>query len=270
MAKEYGVDMDAVRRAKSLAYEAFHRVAKGSADYGMLLDNRLGRDPLAAISDHKYWVGRPIELPGERPLQFEASADVATEIMEWPANHTVKCLVPYHPADDAKLRQRQDEKVLQLYDACRKTSHEFLFELIASPYGDVDDATVASVMEHFYGLGVFPDWWKLEPADSVTSWKNVSDVIQRFDPYCRGVVLLGLSKPLPDLMESLSAAAKFPIIKGFAVGRSIFEAPIRSLFAGEISDEEAVVQMASSFEFLAKGWLAARAETQTSEVELVS
>ena len=72
MAKQYGLGVDAIRKAKSLAYQAFHNVANGDANYGMLLDSEYGRDPLAEISDHDYWIGRPIEFPGKRPLEFES------------------------------------------------------------------------------------------------------------------------------------------------------------------------------------------------------
>ena len=270
MAKEYGTTDDRIGAAKQLAFDAFHRVAKGREDYGMLLDGRFARKPLANMSDYPYWIGRPIEAPGKRPLEFESSADVATELMVWPANHTVKCLVPYHPDDDPELRKTQDEKILQLYDACRKTSHEFLFELIASPYGSVDDDTAASAMKHFYDLGIYPDWWKLEPSDSVSRWKNISNTINHYDPYCRGVVVLGLSKPLEELKESLCAAAEFPIVRGFAVGRSIFEAPLRLWFKNEISDEEAISRMASNYEYLTQGWTEARREQPPQEVELAS
>jgi 5-dehydro-2-deoxygluconokinase len=73
----------------------------------MLLDGRFGFEALAEAADHDYWIGRPIELPKSRPLEFESSADVATELAEWPLNHVVKCLVFYHPDDEAELRERR-------------------------------------------------------------------------------------------------------------------------------------------------------------------
>ena len=270
MAKQYGLSVDAIRRAKSLAYQAFHKVAKGAADYGMLLDSEFGRDPLAAISDHDYWVGRPIEFPGKRPLEFESSADVATELMEWPANHTVKCLVPYHPNDPVLLRQQQDEKILQLYDACRKRDMSFYSNLFASPYGDIDDDTVATALDYFYRLGVYPDWWKLEPSrldrklgQNLPGDSKIRSILSRHRSS-------RIVKPLPELAQSLGTAAKFPMIKGFAVGRSIFETPLRTHFAGEIGEDEAVTQMAKNFEMLTQAWLTARSGELTRKVEFVS
>jgi 5-dehydro-2-deoxygluconokinase len=55
-------------------------VAKGDDRFGVLLDGRFGFDALAA-ADHDYWIGRPIELPKSRPLEFEARP---TSPPSWP------------------------------------------------------------------------------------------------------------------------------------------------------------------------------------------
>ena len=53
----------------------------------MLLDQRFGENPLFEMADSEYWIGRPIEFPGSIPVDFEGSADVATEIATWPSKH---------------------------------------------------------------------------------------------------------------------------------------------------------------------------------------
>src|SRR3546814_1756387 len=74
----------------------------------LLLDGRHGMRALEAAADHPYWIGRPIEMPGSRPLDFESSPDVATELATWPRNHVVKCLAFYPPDDPDDLRERQE------------------------------------------------------------------------------------------------------------------------------------------------------------------
>jgi 5-dehydro-2-deoxygluconokinase len=113
--------------------------------FGVLLDGRYGADALATAADHPYWIGRPIELPKSRPLEFECSADVATELAHWPLNHVVKCLVFYHPDDAQDLRDRQERQLLRLFDACRKTRHELLLEVIMPPESVVETTTIARV-----------------------------------------------------------------------------------------------------------------------------
>ncbi|MDB5470566.1 MAG: iolC [Caulobacter sp.] len=253
-----GADPARVPAFKLLALRAVDAVAKGDPRFGILADGRYGFDTLARAADYPYWIGRPIELPQSRPLQFECSADVATELAEWPLNHVVKCLVFYHPDDPAGLREAQERQLVRLADACRKTRHEFLLEVITPKGMAIDSGTIADCLQRFYALGIKPDWWKLEPSDDVAAWRNIEAVIQRHDPWCRGVVLLGLSAPIEDLLVSIEVAAAIPIIKGFAVGRTIFYDVAREWLAGRMGDSAAVAAMASRFDTLTKAWRRAR------------
>jgi len=256
---ETGADPARVPAFKLLALRAVDAVAKGDPRFGILADGRYGFDTLAKAADYPYWIGRPIELPQSRPLSFESSPDVATELAEWPLNHVVKCLVFYHPDDAPALREAQERQLLRLADACRKTRHELLLEVILPKGMAVEADTVADCLERFYALGIKPDWWKLEPSEDVAAWRNIEAVIQRNDPWCRGVVLLGLSAPIEELLASIKVAATIPVIKGFAVGRTIFYDVAREWLAGRMGDSAAVAAMATRFDTLSKAWRIARA-----------
>ena len=259
LAAELGADTERISRFKMLGLRAVDFVARGDARFGILLDGRYGFEALAQTAEHPYWVGRPIELPGSRPLEFESSADVATELATWPVNHVVKCLVCYHPDDEVDLRERQDRQLVRLFDACRKTRHELLVEIVLPGGMPVDARTVSRAISRIYELGVRPDWWKLEPSASLATWENVEHAIARGDPYCRGVVLLGLSAPQAELIRSFIAAAPFKVVKGFAVGRTIFDEVARKWFSGATSDDAAVNGMAERLASLVSAWRHARA-----------
>lgn len=254
MCERTGADPGRIGAFKALTLKAVDRLAKGDTRFGMLLDGRFGMRGLEAAADHPYWIGRPIELPGSCPLEFECDADVATELATWPHNHVVKCLVIYHPDDPADLRERQERQLLRLQDACRKTHHELLVEIIASRSGPVDDNTVSRAIQQLYDLGMKPDWWKLEPSDSAMAWGNIERTILRNDPLCRGVLLLGLSAPLGALVASFSAAAATPIVKGFAVGRTIFADAAERWLGGQIDDEAAIADLGQRFNTLVEAW----------------
>ena len=76
-----------------------------------------------------------------------------------------------------------------------------LLEIIPSKVAACDDDTAARVIERFYEIGVFPDWWKLEPMTSRAAWQNACDAIRRNDPYTRGIVVLGLDAPAKELED---------------------------------------------------------------------
>lgn len=254
------VDLDCVPRFKDLTLQAMDRVARGNPGFGLLVDGRFGMRALEAAADTPYWIGRPIEVPGSRPVTFEGGADVTTTLAAWPANHVVKCLVFYHPDDDADLRTEQDRQIELLASAARATRHELLLEIVASKHGTVGPQTVADIVAHIYDLGVYPDWWKLEPAADAATWGTIQQVIQTRDPHCRGIVLLGLAAPRQELLASFAATADIPLVKGFAVGRTIWNEPAERWLRGEIDDSAAVNMLTTNFQELVDDWRAARGQ----------
>jgi 5-dehydro-2-deoxygluconokinase len=251
-------DPKRIAQFKTLGLRALDAVARRDPRFGVLLDGRYGFDALSQAADTPYWIGRPIEVPKSRPLAFEGSADVATEIATWPLNHVVKCLVIYHPEDPPDLRERQERQLLRLFDACRKTRHELLLEIII-PSGVLDDSTtVARAIAQIYARGIFPDWWKLAPNTNAAHWQAIEETIGREDPLCRGVVLLGLAAPEAELIASFKAVAPFRIVKGFAIGRSVFFDTARAWFSHAISDSAACEAMAGKLSSLVSAWRGAR------------
>ena len=123
----------------------------------------------------------------------------------------------------------------------------------------MDSLTVSRAIQRLYDLGMKPDWWKLEPVDDPAAWTEVERTIAANDPFCRGVLLLGLSAPQDELIASFAAAAAAPIVKGFAVGRTIFTDVAEQWLSGAIDDEAAVADLSSRFAVLVEAWRAARA-----------
>jgi 5-dehydro-2-deoxygluconokinase len=113
----------------------------------MLLDGKYGREALFRAVDHGFWIGRPVEEPGSRPLEFEFGGSLGAKLVEWPVAHTIKCLCFYHPGDATQLKMRQERELLRLHDAARTLERELLIEIMASKNGAVDNRTTARVIE---------------------------------------------------------------------------------------------------------------------------
>lgn len=254
LADAAGVSHERIGAFKQLCLDAALQVAKGRPGYGVLCDRRLGQEALFRAAGQGLWIGRPVERPGSRPLELEIGPDFGSDLAEWPAEHVVKVLCFYHPDDDEAMKQTQEETVIRLADAARRNGLEFLLEIIPSKVGAVGDDTTARVIQRFYDLGVFPDWWKLEPMTSPQAWEQACAAIERNDPFTRGIVVLGLDAELAELEASFRQAARFDLVKGFAVGRSIFAAAARKWLAGEIDDAAAVEAMAGIYADLCARW----------------
>ena len=260
LADAAGAERARIADFKRLAVRAIGQVSGGAPGFGALLDDSYGRDAMFDAARLGLWVGRPLEQPGSRPLRFEFTQDVGARITEWPVTHTVKCLAFYHPDDPAGLKAEQLAAVRTVYDAARKVGRELLLEVIAGKHGPLDATTVARVLEEIYDHGIKPDWWKLEPQTSAEAWRNIDATIRRRDRYCRGIVVLGLEAPEDQLIAAFKAAAGSQLVKGFAVGRSIFSAAARQWLAGEIDDAAAVADMARRFGKLCESWQSAQTQ----------
>jgi len=246
---------------KELCLKAAQQVQNGQGGYGILCDNRIGRNALHAASGSGLWIGRPVEWPGSRPLTLEPElgSDFGG-LNEWAKENVVKVLCFCHPDDDAEMQAQQEATVKRLFEASRRNRLEFLLEVIPSKVGAVNDGTTAALIRRFYDIGVYPDWWKLEPMKTHAGWQNAIAAIEENDPHTRGIVVLGLDAPEAELSASFEVAASYPLVRGFAVGRTIFGDAARAWMKGAMTDAEAVAQMAERYTNLCTIWDAARAK----------
>jgi 5-dehydro-2-deoxygluconokinase len=264
LAREAGADEGRLPALKHLLVEAAAQVEQSHSlqgQVGVLVDDRYGADALASATGRGWWVGRPVELPGSRPLRFDHGPSVASELKHWPAEQVIKCLVHYHPDDPAPLRLEQELQVQHLWQAALASGHELLLEIIpppsVTPPGQAEAAVLRSV-KRFYNLGVKPDWWKLAPM-SAAGWDALGDLVAQRDPHCRGVVILGLNQPLAALADGFTRA-RHPIVKGFMVGRSLWAEPALAWLKGEIDDAGLQARAAENFAMLVDAWRGARVE----------
>ncbi|MFQ1022883.1 bifunctional 5-dehydro-2-deoxygluconokinase/5-dehydro-2-deoxyphosphogluconate aldolase [Avibacterium paragallinarum] len=256
MAEKCGANLNKIPTLKKLLLQAAEQTAKqeGIANgyAGVLADTTFGQAALNEITGKGWWIGRPIELPSSRPLRLE-HGDLGSQLISWPAEHVVKCLAFYHPADSVALRAEQDEMLKQVYQTCCRTGHELLLEIILPADMEQNENHYAEMIKHFYTIGLKPDWWKL-PGVSAQAWQAISQVIEQNDPYCRGILILGLDAPEETFKQVFNASANAPLVKGFAVGRTIFGQPSAQWLAGELSDEQLIQAVSERYKRLIQLW----------------
>ena len=235
-----------IRTFKRLVARALRDNA--SPAMGAIIDDRFGEEALFALTGSGAWLARPVEVPGSAPLAFEAGDNIAAALRTWPAEHVVKCLFSFDEMNFPKVRQLQE--------ACIATGHELLLEIIPK---DLPRALKAC-----YAAGIRPDWWKLPSPSSEQEWISIETTILENDAYCRGVILLGMEASEEALERAFALAARHPVCKGFAVGRSIFMDAARRWFAGGCSDEDVVKTVSDNYTALASSWRKARRECKES------
>ena len=262
LAREAGTSEARIPALKRLLVRAAEQVERSRAlggKVGVLIDGHHGEAALHQATGRGWWVGRPVELPGSRPLRFDATASLGSQLAHWPREQVIKCLLHYHPDDAVDLRLEQEARVRELWQATRESGHELLLELIPPRdvmAGGTADSAVLRAVKRFYNLGFKPEWWKLAPM-APEGWTALAELIAERDPRCRGAVILGLNQPIEVLAEGFARAAH-PIVKGFMVGRSLWAGASLRWLKNEIDDDAFVDTVARNFATLVDAWRASR------------
>jgi 5-dehydro-2-deoxygluconokinase len=261
LADQNGAPRASIACFKDLIATAVERVAaqiRAPERLGVIVDARHGSAVLDRLARTNLWIGRPVEAPGSRPLAFDPDDNTALHLVTWPAAHVIKCLVFYHPDDPIELRLAQERRLSELHVSARTLGRDLLVEIICSNGGPpVDDQTLSRAIERLYNLGVRPAWWKLQP-QTPASWRAIALVIAQRDPWCNGILMLGLDAPEETLRRAFEDVAGIELCRGFAVGRSIFNTAARAWFNGNLSDEAAIEDIAERYRRLISSWREAR------------
>ncbi len=260
MARAVGAPLERINALKALLLQATQGVIESDGlqgQAGILCDDTFGQDTLNAATGTGLWIARPVEVPGSRPVALERGDSIGSQLISWPLEQVVKCLVFYHPDDENNLRHAQERQVMNLWRACQISGHELLLEIIP-PKVDGErcadhDAAVLRSVKRFYNLNVLPDWWKL-PSLGNETLLEIEDLIEERDPHCHGMLVLGLDAPIAELAEGFKATAGVERVRGFAVGRSIFGAPARAWLANESDDSTLLAQVSDNYRQVIAAW----------------
>src|SRR5438552_5558877 len=256
LAQATGANEARIGELKRLFVEAVAQTEQAlslSGRIGLLCDDRYGQSALNAATGRGWWIARPVELPGSYPLEFDRGRSVGTQLIGWPQEHVVKCLVKYHPDDAIETRLEQEAQMRSLYDAVQASGHELLLEIIPPKELPRADDTVHRALDRLYNLGIYPEWWKLEPMRG-SQWQAIDALLAERDPYCRGVVLLGQAAGMDELRVGFREARTSRACRGFAVGRTIFQVPSQRWLGGDIDDDTLIRETRAIFEALIGAW----------------
>jgi 5-dehydro-2-deoxygluconokinase len=261
---ELGTDRGRLHELKVLLARAFQSVAEGNPAAGILIDDVYGDKALEELTGSGVWISRAFEVAKSRPVEFVGGLNPGATLRTWPEEHVVKCNLYMHPGDEPEVKELQEQRVLQLYDACIKNDRRVLLEVQPTQGTSYDENSMVELLERFYEIGVRPDWWKLPPNKEPQVWKRIGDVVREHDPYCAGVLVLGQGLEEEQLGEFFAAAASEPRCNGFAIGRSIYGEGARRWLANEIDDEELMSSVAEGYERMNALWQE-RTERRTRE-----
>ena len=186
----------ASRRCSPKARGAARRARAAPAaapGFGVIVDDRYGEDVLPALTGIGWWVARPVELPGSRPLRFEAGTELALALRAWPTEHVAKCLVIYHPDDAAALRAEQLEPAAGAAGGLpRHRPRAPDRGGAAARAGRARPTRWRARSSRSTPPASGPTGGSCRRRPSAPPGSAIAAAIERHDPHCRGVLLLGL------------------------------------------------------------------------------
>ncbi|HTW98511.1 MAG TPA: DUF2090 domain-containing protein, partial [Acidimicrobiales bacterium] len=254
LADECGMARSRLPRMKGLLADAFLAVASARRDCGVLVDEEYGAAALERLSDGRFWVARAMDVSGSRPVRLLAGDEAQAQLHGWPPEQTVKVMCYSHPLDDPEMMAAQVAELLRLSLACRGAGRELLVELQAPSGRAYAGKDLAELVALLYRAGLRPEWWKLPAVPDAELWRQVDSVVNGEDPSCRGVLVLGSTASRAELSRAFAVLSNVSCVRGFAVGRAIFAAPVRSWMTGTLDDGQLVAAVALAYTETIAAW----------------
>jgi myo-inositol catabolism protein IolC len=250
--------------AKEVIYGGFVEAAGRGIPHdaaGVLVDEQYGASVARKAHSAGDVLAMPVEKSGQAEFQFQYGDDFGRHIEEFDPVFS-KVLVRYNPDGDRELNRRQTGRLARLSSWLHDRDRHFLFELLIPPTpGQLDRAggdqrrydreirpdLEVQVIHELQDGGVEPDIWKIEGLDSADACTQVVAAAQRDGRDGVRCIVLGRGADEAQVLEWLRIAAPVPGFDGFAVGRTIWEQPLRDLLAGRIERGAAVHEIADHY-----------------------
>jgi 5-dehydro-2-deoxygluconokinase len=257
--------------AKEVIYEAFvEAVARGVPveAAGILVDEEYGASVARKAQGAGHVLAMPVEKSGQAEFDFEYGDRFGSHIEEFDPTFA-KVLVRYNPDGDQELNGRQTERLARLSTWLHDRDRRFLFELLVPPTDEQLQAAgddrgrydleirpelVVRIIEAMQAEGVEPDIWKIEGLDSKGACTGVVAAARQGGRDSVNCIVLGRGADEPQVIKWLGIAASVPGFDGFAVGRTLWEEPLRDLISGKIKRGDAVHTIADRYLETVKGF----------------
>jgi myo-inositol catabolism protein IolC len=262
-----------VRDTKSVVLDGLVWAVKQGVDRtsaGLLIDTEAGADLAASVKRMSIAVAIPVERGGGKPVfEFDHGAAYGAHIEQHDPDY-VKALVHYNPDGDEKVNAIQRRRLARLSRWLRRRGRKLLLELLVSPTtaqlaqvrgnrgmydAELRPSLTVRAIQQLHEAGVSPHVWKLEGMENPADYRRVAAQCQE-GPDGQNIlcIVLGRGADLGQVRRWLSHAAEVPAFRGFAVGRSIWMAPLLDYVSGRAGREATARRIGSAYLELVDGF----------------
>jgi myo-inositol catabolism protein IolC len=266
-------DQERMRDAKRLVYEGLRHVAgplpRGRE--GVLVDEQLGTDVAASARSDGLVLLMPIEKSGSAVFELEYGDRFAEHVEHFDPDF-FKVLVRFNPVDEDDLRRIQTTRLADVSRWAEGSGRRWVVELLVPPTPSqltrsgnqagfdrqVRPELTAQVIAELQAGGVHPTIWKLEGFETAAGADVASAAVAADTDHPAECIVLGRDAPLSQVEHWLDIAAGERRFAGFAVGRTIWEEPLRRFLRGTTTRDQVVEAVAVTYRKLVDTYLHAR------------
>ncbi|CRX38857.1 PfkB family carbohydrate kinase [Estrella lausannensis] len=248
LARKHRRSETSIAKFKDLIYQAFLRTAATAhhATLGVCVDNCHGEEILAKALAHHYSIIRTVDEHTKKVFEEHPYG----LIRSWPRKEIVKVLLNLRdgelPSSDIRWMQR-------LFEAVEETGHQLLVEIYDKERNGREERVLAAI-NSLYQQDIHPTLWKLQPSFDLDGWRHIEQTIDKHDKQA-GILVLGDRRPLKELAKDLKGLKEsIHKVKGFAIGRSLWQHVAEHWFEKRISDEMVESEVAYNFRRLLTIW----------------
>ena len=259
-------ETERIADAKHLIFEGMLKATEEGLEpgtSGVLVDEQFGA-PTGMPAEAKQrglLLSMPVEKSGQDEFDFQYGDDFGEHITQFDPNFS-KVLVRYNPDGDAKMNDRQRERLERLGRWLHENDRKYLFELLVPAEefqlekvgGDTDryDAELRPelmrrTIRELQEGGVEPDIWKIEGVDSSEDCDSIAKTARRDGRDGVVCVVLGRGADDDKVDHWLRQGAPVQGYAGFAIGRSIWWDALKGFLDGNIEREDAAQQVADNY-----------------------
>ncbi|MFF3877426.1 2-deoxy-5-keto-D-gluconate 6-phosphate aldolase domain-containing protein [Streptomyces sp. NPDC001978] len=262
-----------VRDAKSVVLEGLMWAVEQGVDRasaGLLMDTETSSDLVASAKRLSVTVAIPVERGGGgQVFDFDHGKAYRQHIERHDPDYA-KALVHYNPDGNEQVNALQRRRLARLSRWTQRQSRRLLLELLvpATPTqltaiaddlrrydAELRPNLTIRAIEQLREAGVNPRVWKLEGMETTDDCRRVAARCQEgLNEGSISCIVLGRGADLAQVRRWLANAATVPAYRGFAVGRSIWMAPLLNYVAGRADRAAAVACIGGAYLDLVAGF----------------
>jgi 5-dehydro-2-deoxygluconokinase len=180
--------------------------------------------------------------------------DISQTLLKWPTKEKVILEITTHPDENYATRTVQEKSILKAANSCRANQREFIVQIRLSSGQHVTSKSISQILERYYSIGIFPDWWQIQAPRDEKPYAHIERVIEQYDPHCLGVILQCAHIDVKQLNIALSFAKGTSWCKGFVLEQKCFAAIIEQWKNNEIENHNLSEMITAFYSEAAQHW----------------